>query len=66
MLRAFLLFIEDVVSGCVTHYWSPDDSYICYAKIDDSRVYMQDWPVYGPKTDVYGKTASIRYPKVYH
>lgn len=57
------LYEEDVISDRISHYWSPDDSYVVYARIDDTEVPLQSWPVYGPKTDVYGKIRQITYPK---
>jgi dipeptidyl-peptidase-4 len=57
------LYEEDVISERVSHYWSPDSSYVVYARINDTEVPLQSWPVYGPKTDVYGKIRQITYPK---
>ena len=55
---------EDVLSSRVTHYWSPDNRFICYAELDDTGVPLQAWPWYGDRSDVYGRTIQIAYPKV--
>ena len=55
---------EDVLSSNVAHYWSPDSRYICYAELNDTDVPLQAWPRYGHKSDVYGDTIQIAYPKV--
>jgi len=57
------LYEEDVLGERVTHYWSPDSKYICYARINASAIPFITWPVYGDKADVYGTTQRVRYPK---
>jgi len=57
------LYEEDVISDRVSHYFSPDSKYICYARINVSHVPFISWPLYGEKTDVFGSTREIRYPK---
>ena len=57
-------FSEDVISDRVSHYWSPDGKYICYARLDDNGVPLQAWPWYGAKSNVFGDTIEIAYPKV--
>lgn len=57
------LYEEDVLSDRVSHYWSPDSRYICFAEINDTNVPVISWPLYGEKTDVYGRTREIKYPK---
>ena len=56
---------EDVISDRVSHYFSPDGNHIVYAKINASEVPFQSWPVYGDRSDVFGKTVEVRYPKVH-
>jgi len=60
------LYEEDVTSESSTHYWSPNSEYIVYARINATEVPFQSWPVYGDKSDVFGKTRQIRYPKAGH
>jgi dipeptidyl aminopeptidase/acylaminoacyl peptidase len=60
------LYEEDVTSESSTHFWSPNSEYIVYARINATEVPFQSWPVYGDKSDVFGKTQEIRYPKAGH
>ena len=55
---------EDVLSSRVTHYWSSDSRFICYAELNDTGVPLQSWPWYGHRSDVYVQTIQIAYPKV--
>jgi len=48
----------------VSHYWSPDSRFICYAELNDTGVPLQAWPWYGLKSVVYARTIYIAYPKV--
>lgn len=57
------LYEEDVLSDRVSHYWSPDSKYICYARLNDTEVPSISWPLYGDKSDVFGSTREIKYPK---
>jgi len=57
------LYEEDVLSDRVSHYWSPDNKYICYARLDDTLVPSISWPLYGDKSNVFGFTREIKYPK---
>jgi len=57
------LYEEDVISDRVSHYWSPDGRYICYAELNDTEVPLQAWPWYGAKDNVFGSTMEIPYPK---
>jgi len=60
------LYEEDVISESSTHYWSPDNEHIAYARINVTNVPVLSWPVYGDKSDVFGETHNIRYPKAGH
>jgi len=57
------LYEEDVISDRVSHYWSPNGRYICYAELNDTEVPLQAWPWYGSKDNVFGSTILIPYPK---
>jgi len=48
----------------MTHYWSQDSRYICYAELNDTGVPLQVWPWYGDRSDVYVQTIEVAYPKV--
>ena len=53
-----------MLASASCHYFSPDNSYIVYAEIDDTDVSVMSWPWYGPRSDAYGEPVMITYPKV--
>lgn len=60
-----ILLVEDVVGSAYGHFFSNDDQYLVYVKYNDTKVPLMSWPYYGPKEDVYGRTMTIAYPKVW-
>jgi len=59
-----MIITEDVLRSRVSHYWSKDSRYICYAELNDTGVPLMAWQRYGNTSDVYGETIQIAYPKV--
>ena len=55
---------EEILSSPVAHWFSPDGTTLCYARIDDSNVPIYKFPTYGPGSQIYDNIKAIKYPKV--
>ena len=55
---------EEIFRSHVTHWWSTQSNYICYAEIDDTNVPGYQYPSYGLPTNLYGSIETLSYPKV--
>ncbi len=60
------MFSEEILHSEVAHWWSPDNRFITYLKLDDTNVPKYKFPIYGNGEELYSNMDVISYPKVRH
>ncbi len=58
-----MYFTEEILYSNSAHWWSTDNSFICYAQFDDTNVPLYRFPYYGKGSNIYGDIEAIAYPK---
>lgn len=56
------LYEEEILLYPNTMWWSPDNKYLAYLKLNDSKVHSYSFPNYG-EDNQYLNFTQIRYPK---
>jgi len=57
------VYEEEILHTSRAHWWSPSNTYLCFAQFDDSAVPTYRFPFYGPGENIYGNIEEFAYPK---